>query len=83
MISKETHETIEKNSRQNAENNSYIPEYNDYVRTPNDGNTEFISNFTPGNIVTPFANVYVRRNRKVRSGTGKACGQGVREGLCN
>ena len=51
------------------------------VRTPNDGNTEFISNFTPGYIVTIYANVYV--NRKVRSGTGKACGQGVREGLCN
>ena len=54
------------------------------VRTPDDVRiNNFPCNLTPSKNVTPYANVYVRRNRKVNSDMAGACGPKVGKGFCN
>ena len=40
-------------------------------------------NVTPSNLVSPYAKVYSRKNRKRENDTGKACDQDGLEGTCN
>ena len=40
-------------------------------------------NITPVNSILSYAKVYVRKNKRGESDTGKACGQERRGGVCN